>query len=54
MATVSTLPLATASAPPGPPPAQYLHPGTADTDPAMHPPMYSKEAATIAKIYIDN
>ena len=54
MATVSTLSLVIASALFGPPPAQYLHFSTADTNPAIHPPMYSKEAATIVKIYTDN
>ena len=52
--TASTLPLVTASTPPNPPPTQYLHPSTANTDPAMHLPIYSKEAATIAKIYTDD
>jgi len=53
-ATASTLPLATAPTLPSPPPAQYLHPSTANTDPTIHLPIYSKEAATIAKIYIDD
>ena len=53
-ATVSTLPLVTASALPSPPPAQYLYPNTTNTDPAIHPPIYSKEAATITKIYTDD
>jgi len=53
-ATAFTLPLVTAPTLPGAPPAQYLHPGTANTDPTMHLPIYSKEAATIAKIYIDD
>jgi len=53
-ATAFTLPLVTAPILPGAPPAQYLHPSTANTDPAMHLPMYSKEAATIAKIYTDD
>jgi hypothetical protein len=47
-ATTSTLPLVTVPTPPSLPPAQYLHPGTANTNPAIHLPMYSKEAATIA------
>ena len=51
--TVFTLPLVTASALPGPP-AQYLYLNTADIDPTMHPPIYSKEAATIVKIYTDD
>jgi hypothetical protein len=54
VATVSTLSLITASAPPGSPPAQYLYFNTADTDPPMYPPMYSKEAVTIVKIYTDD
>jgi len=54
IATASTLPLVTASILPGAPPAQYLYPGTANTDPAIHLPIYSKEAATIAKIYTDD
>jgi len=54
MVTASTLPLATAPTLPSPPPAQYLHPSTANTDPTMHLPIYSKEAATIAKIYTDD
>jgi len=53
-ATASTLPLATAPILPGLPPAQHLYPSTANTDPAMHLPTYSKEAATIAKIYTDD
>jgi hypothetical protein len=53
-ATTSTLPPAAAPTPPGPPPAQYLHPSTANTDPAIHLPIYSKEVATIAKIYTDD
>ena len=52
--TASTLPLATASTPPGPPPAQYLYPSTANTDSDIHLPIYSKEAVTIVKIYIDD
>jgi len=52
-ATISTLPLVTAPIPPSPPPAQYLYPNTANTDPAIHLPIYSKEAATITKIYTD-
>jgi len=52
-AIASTLPLVTAPIPPGAPPAQYLYPSTANTDPAIHLPIYSKEAATIAKIYTD-
>ena len=54
MATVSTLPLVTASALLSPPPAQYLYFSTTNTDFAIHPPVYSKEAVTIAKIYIDD
>jgi len=54
MATTSTLPLVTAPTLPSAPPAQYLYPSTANTDPAIHLPMYSKEAATIAKIYTDD
>jgi len=54
MVTTSTLPLITAPTLPSPPPAQYLYPSTANTNPAMHLPIYSKEAATIAKIYIDD
>jgi len=54
MATASILPLVTAPTLPGAPPAQYLYPGTANTDPTMHLPIYSKEAATIAKIYTDD
>jgi len=54
MATASTLPLVIAPTLPGAPPAQYLYPSTANTDPAMHLPIYSKEAATIAKIYTDD
>ena len=34
-ATASTLPPATAPTPPGPPLAQYLHPGTTNTNPNM-------------------
>ena len=52
--TTPTLPLATAPIPPSPPPAQYLHLSTANTDPTIHLPTYSKEAAIIAKIYIDD
>ena len=54
MATVSTLPLVTASALFSPPPTQYFYPSTANTNPAIHPPIYSKEAAIIVKVYIDN
>ena len=54
MVTASTLPLVTAPTLPGPSPAQYLYPSTTNTDPAMHLPIYSKEVATIAKIYIDD
>jgi len=54
MVTASTLPLVTALTPPSPPPAQYLYPSTTNTDPTMHLPMYSKEAATITKIYTDD
>jgi len=54
MVTTSTLPLVTAPTLPSTPSAQYLHPSTANTDPTMHLPMYSKEAATITKIYTDN
>jgi len=54
MATASTLPLVTAPTLPSAPSAQYLHPSTANTDPTIHLPMYSKEAATIAKIYTDD
>jgi len=54
MVTASTLPLVTAPTLSSPPPAQYLYPSTANTDPAMHLPMYSKEVATIAKIYTDD
>ena len=34
-----------------PPSAQYPYPNTANTNLVMHLPIYSKEAATIAKIY---
>jgi len=54
MATASIFPLATASTLPSTPPAQYLYPSTANTDPTMHLPIYSKEAATITKIYTDD
>ena len=54
MATISTLPLITAFALLSPPPTQYLYPSTANTNSAIHPPMYSKEAATIVKIYTDD
>jgi len=54
MATASTFPSATIFTPFGLPPAQYLHSGTANTDSTMHLPIYSKEAATIAKIYTDS
>ena len=54
MVTVSTFPLITASALPGLPPTQYLYPSTANTNPAIYPPIYSKEAVTIAKIYTDD
>jgi hypothetical protein len=37
-----------------PPPAQYPYHSTANPNPAMHLPMYSKKAATIAKIYTNN
>jgi hypothetical protein len=53
MATASTLSLATAPTLPSAPPTQYLYPSTANTDPTIYLPMYSKEAATIAKIYTD-
>jgi hypothetical protein len=56
-ATTSTLTLAAISATPpasGPPPAQSPHPGTTNPDPAMHLPIYSKKAVTIAKIYTDD
>ena len=33
---------------------QYLYPSTANTDLVIYPPIYSKEAATIAKIYTDD
>ena len=48
------LPAVTAPALPSPPPAQYLHPNTANTNPAIRLPIYSKEAVTIAKIYTDD
>jgi len=54
MVTASTLPLAIAPTLPSPPPAQYLYPSTANTNPTIHLPIYSKEAATIAKIYTDD
>ena len=54
MATASTFPLVTASTLSSAPPAQYLYPSTANTDPAIHLPIYSKEVATIAKIYTDD
>ena len=54
MVTVSTLPLVIAFILFGPPPAQYLYFSTADTDLAIYPPIYSKKAVTIVKIYIDN
>jgi len=54
MVTASTLLLVTAPTLPGPPPAQYLYPSTTNTNPAMHLPIYSKEAATITKIYTDD
>ena len=52
--TAFTLPLVTAFTLPSPPPAQYLYPSTANTDPAIHLPIYSKEIVTIAKIYTDD
>ena len=54
MATASTFPLATVPTLLSPPPAQYLHPSTANTDPDIHLPIYSKEVAIIAKIYTDD
>jgi hypothetical protein len=54
MVTVFTFLLVTAFTLFGPPPAQYLYFNTADTDPTIHPPIYSKEAATIIKIYTDD
>ena len=54
MATASTLPLVTAFTLPGPPSAQYLYPNTANTDPDIHLPIYSKEVTTIVKIYTDD
>ena len=54
MVTAFILPLTTAPILFNPPSAQYLYPNTANTDPAIHLPMYSKEAVTIVKIYIDD
>ena len=54
MVTAFTLFLTTAPILPGPPSAQYLHPNTANTNPNIHLPMYSKEAAIITKIYTDD
>jgi len=54
MVTTSTLPPVTAPTLLGAPPAQYLYPSTTNTDPAIHLPIYSKEAATITKIYTDD
>ena len=53
MATAFIIPLVTISAF-SPPPAQYLYPNTVNTDPAMHLPIYSKEAVIIIKIYTDD
>ena len=52
--TAFTLLLITASTPLSPPSAQYLYPSTANTDPNIHLPIYSKEVIIIAKIYTDN
>jgi hypothetical protein len=53
-ATTSTFPLVTAPTLPSPPPTQYLYPSTTNTNPTIYLPIYSKEVATIAKIYIDS
>ena len=52
--TAFTLPLVTTFTPFSLSPAQYLYPNTANTDPDIHLPIYSKEAAIIVKIYTDD
>ena len=54
MATVFILPLTTVFALFSLFSAQYLYSSTADTDPTIHPPIYSKEVIIIIKIYTDN
>ena len=54
MATVSTLSLVTAFALFSSLSAQYLYPNTANTDPTIHPPIYSKKVVIIVKIYTDD
>ena len=53
-ATASTFPLVTTPTPLSSPSAQYLHFNTANTDPTIHLPIYSKETVIIAKIYTDD